>query len=249
MITITHRILGSCFKWFTWTVSLFLGAILHAESTKPDVIDAAFRFYMVGVADGTRSLDYLEDNGPSSAIEFYIQSANESPEPVQVKPGETSELLRYQGSREFSIYRSIGLDHLGQPILKVLSTVSLPGGWQGGMLAILSGRQGVRLFPVDRQLNSSTKSTALIVNVSPLPVMCQAMDEMLGIEAYQSKSISLGAVESDLQLKLKCAIRPESEWRVVYSGSQTVLKDQYYVFLLVPNGRGYSYSLVRFRGV
>ncbi|WP_269523722.1 hypothetical protein [Coraliomargarita parva] len=223
-------------------------AMLPAQSVEPDGIDTAFRFYMVGVADGARSQGYLEDNGPNSALEFYIQSENESPEPIQVKPGETSDLLRYQGSREFAIYRSIGLDHLGQPILKVLSTVSLPQGWQGGMLAILSGRQGVRLFPVERQLNPATKNTALIVNVSPLPVMCQAMDEMLGIGAYQSKSVSLGAVESDLQLKLKCAIRPESEWRVVYSGSQTVLKDQYYVFLLVPNGRNYSYSLVRFRG-
>lgn len=240
MIIITNSILKSCSKWFALTVSLFLGAFLRAESAQVDGIDTSFRFYMVGLADGTRSMEYLEGNGSSSPFEFYIQSDSGAPEPIRVKPGETSGLLRYRGSRELSIYHSVGVDGIGQPILKVLRTVSLPVGWQGGMLAILNSRQGVRLFPVDRQLNPSTRNTALIVNVSPLPVMCQVMDEMMGIGAFGSKSVSLSSVESDLQLKLKCAIRPEDEWRVVYSGSQTVLEGQYYVFLWVPNGRNYS---------
>jgi len=248
MISTIYNPTGGRIAWLVSLLCLLATTLLGAQPTEPSRIDTEFRFYLVGVADGDRSLFYLDEHGPSSAFEFYIMGENETPELVSVKPGETSSLLRYQGRREFSIYRSVGVDPFGQPRLEAIYTVNLPEAWGGGMLTIIRGKGGLRVFPLNRQLSPVTENTALLVNVGSLPVLCQAMDEMFPLEPYESKSISLASVKSDFQLNLKCAIRPVGEWQLVYSGSQTVLKGEYYIFLLIPNEHNNNYRLVRFRG-
>ncbi|MBT63225.1 MAG: hypothetical protein CML13_08440 [Puniceicoccaceae bacterium] len=240
------------FQYLILVVCLGFGLALEAQiptETVAPQIKADISFYLVGVPDANRSLTYLDEHGPSPSFEFYVMSEAGLPQLVAVHPGESSEEVSYHGPRAFSLYRSVGVSDAGEPILHAIATVTLPEGWTGGMLAILRGEGELRIFPFDRKLKDTTRNMALFLNVSDVPVLCRAMDEMFQLGSFQSKSILLDTVKSDFQLNLKCAIRPgDDDWRVVYSGSQTVLKDQYYIFLLVADERQKSYRLVRFRG-
>jgi hypothetical protein len=230
-----------------------LGSVvsLNAQVEEPQ-IDADFSFYLIGFADANRSLVYLDEVGPSQPLEFYLYRQAGTPQLITVPPGESSEVISYSGPQALSLYRSIGVDEFGEPILEKIAQGTLPENWKGGTIGLLPEEDGLRFFPFERKLTDRTKNTALLMNISDVPVLCKAMDEMIPIAPYQSTVISLDKVNSDLQLNLKCAIHPgetgTDDWRLVYSGSQTVLRNQYYIFLLVGDERQKSYRLVRFRG-
>ncbi|MFB9901651.1 hypothetical protein [Cerasicoccus arenae] len=214
-----------------------------AQEPQP-MVDCQLSLYYVG--GRARGAQAVAQEGERASETLYY-STNGQMKGVTIKSGQRTPEFSYVGPLEFKLYRKTGTDNVGQPIYSPVGKYQLLPGIRRMMISMIDQGTRFSLIPIDLSKAQEQKNNALIFNLSSMPIVCQAGEKQFNLDPLQSKTISLSSVKSDLQFEIKCAIQVDNEWSLVYSGSQTIRKGNYYVFLLMPDDDGKTYRIVRFR--
>ena len=230
---------------------LCLSTCLQAEtlepaSDAPAQISVDFTFYLAG-SQALGSEAAARSSQLRKPREYFIFNQGQA-QSVELIPGRETRTIRYIGPAEFSLYRMNGRYENGQPVYEPILEIKLPLTWKSGMLALFGKGDNYRLFPMETSASPERSNTAQFYNISNTPIVCKAGNTKLNLAPYASGSVSLNEIQSDLQLEIQCAaLASDTDWRLVYSGSQTVKKGRFYIFLLTPDASGENYRILRFK--
>lgn len=230
--------------------SLILCALIllsaHASFAEepPPAINCKVSLYLVG--DRARGAQAVALEAERKSEKLYYHSEGTIQE-VTINSGQRTSEFQYIGPQEFKLYRQTGTNEAGQPTFSPVASYQLPLGIRRTMLTLIDQGRRYALLPIDLSRAQDQKDIALVLNMGSATLACQAGNQRFTLDPLETKQISLKSVQSDLQFEIKCAAQMENQWRLVYSGSQTVRRGIYYVFLLLPEADGSAYRVVRFR--
>jgi hypothetical protein len=210
------------------------------------MIEASFTFYLAG-SQALGSEAAARNKDLRQAREFVIINRGR-PQTIKLVPGRETKRIHYSGPAQFSLLKNSGTDAEGNILYEPVLDIQLPTNWKTGMLALFGRGENYSLFPLETTKSAFRTNTALFYNISNTQILCKAGETQMTLPPYGSESVSLESLGSDLQLEIKCAaLASGTDRRLVYSGSQTVKPDQYYIFLLTPDASGKNYRILRFK--